>query len=139
MGRPAAPKERLAVCPANCHASLLPRGPDPPLDGKARTEGPRGKIYGGGHTAPPGLFEAARRGPDPPSLQSFDHAVRTRDDRHGHKPNAEAAHRSCTLVNLAIIAIRIGRKIRYDPVKEQALDDEANRLVDVPMRAPWHL
>ena len=28
----------------------------------------------------------------------------------------------------------------YDPVKEEILgDEEANRLVNQPMRAPWHL
>ena len=54
--------------------------------------------------------------------------------------NAEAAHRCATLLHLANIAIRTGRKIRYDPVKEQILDDPyANRLLNPPMRAPWHL
>jgi hypothetical protein len=43
-------------------------------------------------------------------------------------------------VNLANIAIRTGRKLRYDPVKEQFVGDEqANRFVEQPMRAPWHL
>jgi hypothetical protein len=43
-------------------------------------------------------------------------------------------------MHLANIAIRVGRKIQYDPVKEQIVgDDEANRLVYQPMRAPWHL
>jgi hypothetical protein len=34
----------------------------------------------------------------------------------------------------------MGRKIRYDPVKEEIIGDEAaNRLVYQPMREPWHL
>jgi hypothetical protein len=34
----------------------------------------------------------------------------------------------------------MGRKIQWDPVAERVVgDEEANRLVDVPMRAPWHL
>jgi len=45
-----------------------------------------------------------------------------------------------TILHLANIAIRIGRKIRFDPVKEMIIgDEEANRLVNLPMRAPWHL
>ncbi|MDP6355526.1 MAG: hypothetical protein QF473_10515 [Planctomycetota bacterium] len=44
------------------------------------------------------------------------------------------------MLHLANIAIRTGRKLRYDPAKQQFIgDEEANRLVNVPMRAPWHL
>ena len=75
--------------------------------------------------------------PDPEPLVSFPEAIRTRKQAGGR---AEAAHRCATLLHLANIAIRTGRKLRYDPVKEQIIgDDEANRLVNQPMRAPWHL
>jgi myo-inositol 2-dehydrogenase/D-chiro-inositol 1-dehydrogenase len=75
--------------------------------------------------------------PDPEPLVSFPDAIRTRKQPGGH---AEAAHRCATLLHLANIAIRTGRKLRYDPVREQIIgDDEANRLVNQPMRAPWHL
>ena len=75
--------------------------------------------------------------PEPERLVSFPDAVRTRKRAGGH---AEAAHRTATLFHLANIAIRTGRKLRYDPVKEVILDDEeANRLVYQPMRAPWRL
>ena len=75
--------------------------------------------------------------PDPQPLVDFPTAVRTRQKPGGH---AEAAHRAATILHLANIAIRVGRKIHYDPVKEQIIgDDEANRLVNQPMRAPWHL
>ncbi len=74
---------------------------------------------------------------DPEPLVSFPEAIRTRKQTGGH---AEAAHRCATLLHLANIAIRTGRKLRYDPVNEQIIgDDEANRLVNQPMRAPWHL
>jgi len=67
----------------------------------------------------------------------FEEAVRLRYRCGGHP---EAAHRSATLLHLANIAIRLGRKLKYDPVKEQFIgDDEANRLVHVPYRAPWRL
>ncbi len=75
--------------------------------------------------------------PDPEPLLTFGQAVRTRKPAGG---NAEAAHRTVTAIHLANIAIRVGRKIQFDPVKEVIVgDDEANRLVNQPMRAPWHL
>ncbi len=75
--------------------------------------------------------------PDPEPPVSFAEAVKTRKRAGG---NADAAHRCATLLHLANLAIRTGRKLRYDPVKEQIIgDEEANRLVNQPMRAPWHL
>lgn len=75
--------------------------------------------------------------PDPEALVSFAEAVKTRQRAGG---NADVAHRSATILHLANIAIRTGRKLRYDPVKEEIIgDEEANRLVNQPMRAPWHL
>ena len=75
--------------------------------------------------------------PDPPRLVPFGEAVRTRQQAGG---NAESSHRVSTAMNLANIAIRMGRTIQYDPVKEQIVgDEEANRFVNIPMRAPWHL
>jgi myo-inositol 2-dehydrogenase/D-chiro-inositol 1-dehydrogenase len=78
-----------------------------------------------------------REMPDPERLLEFGEAVKTRKRSGGH---AEAAHRTATLFHLANIAIRTGRKLRYDPVQERIVgDEEANRLVNQPMRAPWHL
>ncbi len=75
--------------------------------------------------------------PDPEPLLSFAEAVKQRKQAGGHP---EAAHRAACILHLANIAIRLGRKLQYDPEKEQFVgDDEANRLVNVPMRSPWHL
>lgn len=75
--------------------------------------------------------------PDPEPCRTFTDAVRTRKPAGG---NAEAAHRTACILHLANIAIRIGRKIHFDPVKEVIIgDEEANRLVNQPMRAPWHI
>ena len=75
--------------------------------------------------------------PDPEPLVGFGEAVKTRKQPGGH---AEAAHRTACLMHLTNIAIRVGRKIHYDPVAERVIgDEEANRLVNQPMRAPWHL
>lgn len=50
----------------------------------------------------------------------------------------DVAVRVDTLCNLQQIAIKLRRKLRWDPVKEAFVsDDEANRLLDRPMRAPW--
>ena len=75
--------------------------------------------------------------PDPEPLLNFAQACNRRKPAGG---NPEAAHRTSSLMHLSNIAIRVGRKIKYDPVKEQIIDDEeANRLVYQPMRSPWHV
>ncbi|EFK97730.1 hypothetical protein LDC_0212 [sediment metagenome] len=46
--------------------------------------------------------------------------------------------RSATLVNLGIIAVRLGRTLNFDPDKLEFIDDEgSNLLIKQPMRAPW--
>jgi predicted dehydrogenase len=100
-------------------------------------EGPKGKVYGNYRTDPPDLYKQLDGVPDPESLIDFETAVKTRQKTGG---NESVSHRSCTLVNLATHAIRLGRTLRYDPVKEDFIGDEqASRLVSQQMRAPWHL
>ena len=54
--------------------------------------------------------------------------------------NEMNGHRSSTIVNLGIIAVRLGRTLHYNPETQRFNDDEAaNRLIDQPMRAPWTL
>jgi predicted dehydrogenase len=75
--------------------------------------------------------------PDPEPLVGFPEAIRTRKRASG---NADNSNRCATLMHLSNIAIRTGRKIKYDPVAQQIIGDEqANRLVNPPMRAPWRL
>ncbi len=53
---------------------------------------------------------------------------------------AEAAHHSIMVGHLGVIAIKMGRKLNWDPKKEGFINDtEANRLLLRPMRSPWHL
>ena len=81
--------------------------------------------------------EQGRKRPDPEPMLTFGAAVRQGKQSGGH---AESSHRVCTALHLANIAIRMGRTIHFDPAKEQIVGDEqANRLVNIPMRAPWHL
>jgi predicted dehydrogenase len=52
----------------------------------------------------------------------------------------EAGHLASTLGLLADIAARVERKLRWDPGSERFIgDDEANRLLARPLRAPWVL
>ncbi|HEY9171510.1 MAG TPA: Gfo/Idh/MocA family oxidoreductase [Verrucomicrobiae bacterium] len=53
--------------------------------------------------------------------------------------DAEAGHRNASLSHLALAAIDLGRKLRWDPVAEKVIGDrEANKhLRPKPQRAPW--
>jgi len=62
--------------------------------------------------------------------------IRTRRIPSTHE---EIGHRSASLGHLTIIAYKLGRSLKWDPAKEEFLnDDEANRLRSRAMRAPWH-
>jgi predicted dehydrogenase len=72
------------------------------------------------------------------------------DDHHGdwlesirtRQPNiapAEVAHRSCTACLLQHIAMKLGRKLHWDPILERFRnDDEANAMVARPHRPPYN-
>jgi len=50
----------------------------------------------------------------------------------------ESAHRVAAACHLANLSLRLGRKLRWDPEREEVLDDaEATRLLLRPYRAPW--
>ena len=106
--------------------------------GKPYMEGPKGKIYPGLRLDPPDLADALDALPDPePMISNFNVSVKTRQKFGLDETKAE---RSNILVHMANAAIRTGRKLRFDPVAKRFIgDDEANRLADQPMRAPWHL
>ncbi len=114
------------------------------LDGENRDknapflEGPQGKLYRGFESDIPNLNDMVAGLPDPePQVTDFAEAVRK---RRRFALNEQNGHRSCTLVNLGKIAVQLGRPLRFDPEKMVFIgDDEANRLADQPMRAPWHI
>ena len=114
------------------------------LDGENRDkdaayiEGPHGKIFKGFVSDIPNLSELVNNLPDPaPQITSFTESVKT---RRPFALNEENGHRSCTLVNMGVVALRLGRNLKYDPVKQLFIDDEAaNALVDQPMRGEWHM
>lgn len=52
----------------------------------------------------------------------------------------EVAHRSCSACLLHHIAMKVDRKLSWDPIRERFRnDDEANAMLSRPQRAPWGL
>jgi predicted dehydrogenase len=102
----------------------------------AYIEGPHGKIYRGFRSDIPNLQSFLKTLPDPePQISVFSESVKTRKKFALNETNG---FWSATLVNLGIIAVRLGRTLNFDPDKLQFIDDEgANRLINQPMRAPW--
>lgn len=50
----------------------------------------------------------------------------------------EIGHRSCSVCLVSHIAMKLGRKLAWDPVREEFInDDEANTHLSRPQRAPW--
>jgi predicted dehydrogenase len=50
----------------------------------------------------------------------------------------ESGHRTATACHLANLSLRLGRKLRWDPAKEEVVGDaEANRWRVRPYRPPW--
>ena len=112
------------------------------LDGEGKDEnvayieGPQGKLYPNFRSDIPDLERKLAAFPDPePQVTDFLESVR---DRKQFALNEDNGHRSCTIVNMGLIALRLGRSLKFDPDKQEFIDDEgANRLIDQPMRGPW--
>ena len=52
----------------------------------------------------------------------------------------EVGHRSCCACLINMMSMRLQRRLQWDPVKEEFVnDDEANRLMSPVVRAPWSL
>ncbi len=108
-----------------------------------RFEGSEGWIY----TEYPKILEAsskalleaplpsdAVRFPLKSDKQDFIDAVRSRGQT---LEDAEVGHRTTSLCHLGHIAIRLGRKLEWDPVRERfPRDDGANRFIREPIRSP---
>ncbi len=101
-------------------------------------EGPEGKLFRGFTSDIPDIKKKVDMLPDPePQEPDFYQAVRT---RRKFPLNESNGHRSCTLVNLGVIALRLGRGFIYDPEREESPGDEAvNRLIHQPMRGSWYI
>jgi len=102
----------------------------------AYISGPNGKIFRGFKSDIKDIRKLAETLPDSePQITTFSESVRTRQKFALNEMNG---HRSCTMVNMGVIAVRLGRSLNFDPEKQQFIDDDAaNRLLDQPMRGPW--
>lgn len=102
-------------------------------------EGPKGKVYKGFQCTIPNVMNLLAELPDPkPQETDFVKCVRTRQKFALNEVNG---HRSCTLVNLGTVGLRLNRKeLTFDPVGQRFVDDAAaNALINQPMRDGWRL
>ena len=112
------------------------------LDGEAKDEsvayieGPEGKLFAGFKSTIPNLKEKLALLPDPaPQVTDFLESVKYRTPFALNESNG---HRSCTIINLGKIALQLGRTLHFDPEAQVFInDDEANKMINPPMRAPY--
>ena len=118
-----------------CQIVLDGEGKD---DKVAYIEGPKGKLYKNFKTDIPDLDRKLAEFPEPAAQQTdFVDAVKNRKTFALNEANG---HKSCTLVNLGLIAMRVHRNLKFDPIKQEIVgDEEARQLMDQPMRAPYIL
>ena len=119
--------------------------------GGVRLQGTEGWIHvtREGINADPASLLESRIGPDEIHLAPEDRhsthmgnwldCVRTGNASKLNVP-VEVGHRSATVCHLANIAMDLGRKLNWDPAKEEFVDDDqANLIRWRPMRQPWGL
>ena len=99
-------------------------------------EGPKGKVYKGFECTIPNVQEIINEMPDPePRNTDYLDCVR---NRRQFALNESNGHRSCTIVNMGVCALRLNRTLHFDPKTQMFIgDDEANRLIYQPMRGEW--
>jgi myo-inositol 2-dehydrogenase/D-chiro-inositol 1-dehydrogenase len=108
--------------------------PDEPI-----ITGPKGSIYRHFRTKDvPDLDNKLKELPGPPPMiTDFHQAVR---ERKPFALNEQNGFRSSTLINIAKVALRLGKPLNFDSKKLQFINDaEANKLVNQPMRGPWKI
>ena len=98
-------------------------------------------VHGGNLEAEPQSLLREVLGPDELHLgrslghhYDFIECVKSRGEP---KATVEVGHHSATMCHMANIAMLLGKKLRWDPVKEQFDDAAANRMLQPSMRAPW--
>jgi predicted dehydrogenase len=109
--------------------------------GPNRFEGTEGWVDLGGATNPASLAKSAIR-PDEihlyESRSQHGNFIECIKSRQRTAAPVEVAHRTITVAHLGNIAMLTGRKIRWDPEKEEILgDEEAARLLSRPKRGAW--
>ena len=114
--------------------------------GGATWEGEDGWVWvdRGGIDAEPKALLNWRAGPNDLCLyESRDHTgnfLECRRTRGVTITPIEVAHRAISIAHLGNIAMRLERKIKWDPKREEILDDlEASRMLMRTMRGGWHI
>lgn len=124
-----------------------------------RFEGSDGWLeygYGGVKTSPENLV-TTKIGPNEIHLP-ISNPNRTEDSSANHIPDhvrnfldsvksrkdpiepVEVGHRTASLCHIGNIAMKLKRKLRWNPDRELFQeDDEANKMLSRPMREPWHM
>ena len=113
------------------------------LDGEGNVdvpyiEGPKGKLYPGFKSDIPDLEKKLAAFPDPePQVTDFVQAVK---NRQKFALNEQNGYHSCTIVNMGLVALKLGRSLKFDSEKQEFIGDEgANRLMFPPLREPWSI
>ena len=137
------PQDRDAVLPWRRVSLRYADGSEIILDGENKDDapflsGPRGNLTKALESDIPDLVDKIRELPDPePQVTDFVQAVKTRKRFALNEING---HRSCTLINLAKIAVQTGRPLRFNSEKQRFIDDaKANAYIRQPMRSPWKI
>lgn len=100
--------------------------------------GPNGNVYKNFVCDIPNWEKKLADYPEPPTQNTdFLGAIKSRQK---YALNEINGHASATVVNMGAIALRLNRTLHFDPIKQKFInDDEANRLANPVMRAPWHI
>ena len=111
---------------------------DDSMKGVPFLEGPKGKVWPKMKSDIPNLDAIIAELPEPaPQQTDFLESVKL---RRRFALNEDNGFRSCTIVNLGIVAMRLGRGFTFDPVKLTAVNDPAaDRFIYQQMRAPWQM
>ena len=99
-------------------------------------EGPEGCVYKGFECSIPNVWDIINELPDPqPQNTDFLDCVHT---RRKFALDEIKGHHSCTVVNMGVVALRLGRTLHFDPLAQRFVGDEAaNLLLDQPARGEW--
>jgi len=110
--------------------------------GGVRFEGTEGSVTLGG-SQPESIWQSKIGPGDVHLYESRSQYGNFIDSCLSRKPTAapvDVAHRSITPAHLANIAMMLGRKLKWDPEKEEFVGDaQANAMRSRPYRAPWRL
>jgi predicted dehydrogenase len=111
--------------------------------GGVRFEGTEGWVDLGGRTHPESVASSVI-GPNEvhlyESTDTYSNFVACVKARRRTAAPVEVAHRSISVAHLGNIAMRLQRKVRWDPVQEHFVDDpQAERFLTRAKREPWQL